>query len=388
MKIGFAGPISLRFLCELVRDGDRLPPGYLFAPAADWVKELLRRGHEVTVYTTAQEVQERTSFFGDQLTIRIAPQRSRGTGRDFCGEERKHLEALMALDRCDVIHAHWTYEFALAALTIGTPTLITIHDKPWTVLRYFKDAYRAVRLLMAYEVAFKGKNFTAVSVQTARHFRRYFRPAANIRVIPNAVPDRIFNIRSAREWGQGGFVFATILQGWTAQKNAGVALEAFRQVRHEIPGVRLLMFGLDYQPGGPAEQWAREHDAAEGVTFAGSVSYSDLLNTVANEVDAIVHPSLNEAFSMVSLESLALKKVFIAGQDTPNMSIVLEGGKNGLLVNVREPAAVAQAMISVARNPELCENLAARGYSAVSSQYRLDRITGMYEDAYRLISTA
>ena len=257
MKLGFAAPVSLHLLRHLVKDGDQLPPGYLFAPSADWIQALMRLGHHVTVYTTDTQTALPRTYHGEGLTIRIAPARANGCGRDLFAAERRYLWKMMMEDRCEVIHAHWTYEFALAALATGIPTLVTIHDLPWNVLWHFRDMHRAARLLMAYQVARRGKYFTAVSTDAAVHFQRYLRPRARIQVIPNGLPEGIFSL------GEGlpakrrdGITFATILQGWSRRKNATAALRAFGKVRAELPDARLLMFGMDYEQGGTAHKWA------------------------------------------------------------------------------------------------------------------------------------
>ena len=131
MNLGIATPVSLHHSRSLVEDGDKLPRGYLFAPAADWVMELMERGHQVTLYTPpSREIDSPTTFCGNGLRIRIAKLRACGTGRDFFRSERDQLTRMMIEDRCDLIHAHWTYEFALAAIASRIPTLSTIHDPP------------------------------------------------------------------------------------------------------------------------------------------------------------------------------------------------------------------------------------------------------------------
>ena len=92
----------------------------------------------------------------------------------------------------DVVHAHWTYEFALGALKTGDrPTVITAHDAPFTVLSHMPDAYRLVRALMASMTRLKRPTLTAVSPYLAERWRRemFFRDP--IDVIPNPVPASI-----------------------------------------------------------------------------------------------------------------------------------------------------------------------------------------------------
>lgn len=383
MNLGFAAPVSLHLLRHLVTDGDQLPSGYLFAPSADWVQELMRRGHHVTLYTTAREIEAPRTFPGEHLTIRIAPQRSRGSGRDLFDVERAHLEKLMMEDQCQVIHAHWTYQFALAALATGIPTLVTIHDLPWNVLRHFRDMHRVARLLMAYQVALRAKHFTAVSEYAASHFRRYLKPGARIRVIPNGLPDSVFEmVKGHSPKKRAGPTFATVLQGWTRLKNATAALRAFREVQRELPDAQLLMFGLDYEQGGSAHQWAARRELDHGVAFVGALPYPELLKRVHEDVDVVVHPSLDESFCMVAAEAMALRKPVIAGQGAPGVREVLGYGKSGVLVDVRNPTDVARAMVRLARDAEYRDGIADAGHERASTLYRLDAVMAQYENLY------
>ena len=291
-------------------------------------------------------------------------------------------------DRCEFLHAHWTYEFALAALDTGIPSLITIHDKPWRVLAKFRDMHRAARLTMAYEVAWRGRHFTAVSQEAADHFRRLFRPGASIEVVPNGVPGDLLEMASRFPRHGSGPVFATVLQGWTRRKNPVAAIRAFQTVRMQLPAARLMMFGQGYEPGGPAQQWSEAQRLAEGVRFVGALPYAELLRTISAEIDAVVHPSLDEAFSMTALESLALQKPFIAGRHTPGMREILDEGRAGMLVDVSDPRAIAAAMLQLAGDAALRERLARAGYERVSTRYRLENVFGQYEALYRQVLRA
>jgi glycosyltransferase involved in cell wall biosynthesis len=386
MKLGFATPVSLQLLRPLVEGGEHLPPGYQFAASADWVRELMKRGHHVTLYTTAREIDAPKSFHGDGITIRIARQRSAGTGQDFFAAERRQLKQMMSEDQCQLIHAHWTYQFALAALASKIPVLITVHDLPWNVLLHFRDMHRAARLLMAYGVAMRGKHFTAVSSDAASHFQRFFKPGAGIAVIPNGLPYEFFKM-PPKAMGTSGetIVFATVLQGWSRQKNAKAALKAFGIVRREVPGARLLMFGVNYEPGGVAHRWAGDLSLDDGVTFVGLVPYRDLINRLRDEVDVVVHPSLDESFSMTALEAMALKKPVIAGIETTGVREVLGFGRSGILVDVRNPSAIADEMIRLAHDTSYREIVAQSGFDRAFSQYRLDSVIGQYESLYSKI---
>jgi glycosyltransferase involved in cell wall biosynthesis len=344
--------------------------------------ELLSRGHDVTLYTLSKGLAKEQVYRFGNLRIFVGPFRERHLACTYYWPEINYLKRVIGTDDPPFVHAHWTYEFALGALRSGTPTVTTIHDLPWNVLRYYRDPHRAVRLLMAYEVALRCGQFTAVSESAALHFSRQIKPGAKIQVINNGLPDEVFLMgQHSRRESSVGITFATILLGWSRRKNAKTALKAFDILRHQLPGARLVMFGLDYGPGGPAHQWARKLSLDRNVFFAGPVPNSKLLQQVSEEVDVVVHPSLDEAFSMAALETMALRKALIAGETTPGMREMF--GSGGGLVDVKSPTAIAQAMLQLATNADYRHHLANRSYERAFKHYRLSSVVDRYEALYR-----
>jgi glycosyltransferase involved in cell wall biosynthesis len=387
MNIALCAPIDIHSLAHACgQSSDGVAPGFGSTATTPLAIELLRGGHCLTVYTLSANLSTEQLYHWGKLRTFVGPSRQRHRARNFYRHEIDYLIRVIKADAPQFVHAHWTYEFALAAIRSGVPTVNTIHDLPWNVLMHFRDPYRFVRLLMAYQVALRGKYFTAVSVDAASHFRRYLNPRANITVIPNGLPDSIFELGAQHErQAESPIVFASILQGWTRLKNAKAALEAFAILRKQFPNAQFQMFGVDYEQDGPAHKWATQNGLDPSVTFVGSLQYQELLARIATNVDIIVHPSLNEAFSVTALEALALKKVFIAGKATTGMREMLDGGKAGMLVDVTNPTAIAEAMARVACDKTFREQVAQRGFDRASSLYRLSAVVSRYEAQYSSI---
>ena len=317
MKIGVAGPATLPMLADHVVSGSELPAGYAFAPMATWIEALMTRGHQVVLFTLAPEAKEPRTFKGDQLTIHVGRYRSRHRARDFFACERQDLLRAMLEDPCDILHAHWTYEFALAALDSGRPALVTAHDAPLRILRFTPDPYRFVRFLMALRVAQRAPYMTAVSDHVASHFRRLLGYKGDIRTIPNSLPDDLFAHASQRDGKQktSTLTYATVLCGWGKLKNGARAIEAFRRVRQTQPNSKLIMFGNDYGVAESAERWAQANDLVEGIEFAGILPHREMINRLVSEVDVLIHPSREESFSMAIAESMVLGIPAIGGHN-------------------------------------------------------------------------
>lgn len=383
MRIALCAPVDLHELARYCgKDSGGIAAGLGGTATTPLIREYLRRGHEVTLYTLSNGLDQGRSYHWGNLRIRTGPFRERHLAATYYTREIGFLRRAIEADAPPFVHAHWTYEFALGALRSGTPTLTTIHDLPWNVLRHYRDPHRAIRLIMAYEVALRGKHFTAVSRAAALHFARHFRPGAKIELVANGLPDEVFDLgRGGRVSRSHAVTFATILQGWSHRKNAEAALRAFGSVRRQVPQARLVMYGEGYQPNGPAHRWATSHGLERDVVFSGSLPHADLLRQVAETVDIVVHPSRDEAFSMAALESLALQRPLIAGETTPGMREML-GPSGGVLVDVNNPSAIARTMVQLAANADYRRHLAHCNFERAFQHYRLSTVADRYEALY------
>jgi glycosyltransferase involved in cell wall biosynthesis len=353
---------------------------------ATWIEALLARGHQVVLFTLAPGLTEPRTFRGDRLTIHIGRYRLRHRARDFFAVERKDLIKAMTEDRCDILHAHWTNEFSLAALATGFPTLVTVHDPALRVLRHNLTPYWFVRTIMVWEVARRATYMTAVSDDVAKHFRRYFCYTRHLSVIGNAVAESIFRLKGSVIRRPDHLVtFATVLSGWSGLKNNQTALRAFHKLREVLPQTRLIMFGDQQGPGEAAESWARANGLDEGIQFAGMVPYATLMQRLAAEVDVLLHPSFVEALSMAVAEGLALGLPVIAGEHTGGMQYLLENGRSGVLVDVGSDSAVADAMFRLASDAELRTKLGRAAYESATRRFSADTVMSAYEKEYERV---
>jgi glycosyltransferase involved in cell wall biosynthesis len=381
MKIGIASPVSLTLLASLVRDGESMPEGYPFPFMAHYVEELVRRGHHVSLFTLAPQLSEPLLFEGDQLRIHIGRLRPGGRARDFFAKERQELIKAMSSDPVDVLHAHWTYEFALAALQTPAPVLVTAHDAPLNIFRYSPDAYRFIRLLLAGRVSHQTQHMTAVSPYIQRHFHQVFGYPREIDVIPNGMPDSIYKLNQPSSKNtKRKIIFAAVLTGWSKIKNGSALLKAFALARSNLPESELWLYGIGHGVGEQAQRWAEKHRVTQSVVFHGRTPYDHLIQQLKSSVDVLVHPALEESFSMAVAEAMALGIPVIGGDHSGAVPDTLGG--SGLLVDVRSPNQIAIAMITLAKDGTLRDKLSRAGNLLAQNKYSLSVVADSYETLY------
>ncbi|MFB9995034.1 glycosyltransferase family 4 protein [Deinococcus oregonensis] len=381
MRIGIAGPVTLSLLSPHLNDQPDLGDGYAFAPMARWVLGLRDRGHHVSVFTLSPTAQRMESYDGHQLTVHIAPYRPTGRAKNAFRDERLSLQAMMTAYPQDVLHAHWTYEFALAALATKQPVVVTAHDSPLDVLRLHPSAYRLVRAGMAAKAIIKAPSLTAVSPYLADRLRSTFR-RQNLRIIPNGVPDEVFELQAARPGRDTELTFASSMMGFTGLKNGATLLRAFGKVRQQLPHTRLMMFGDGFGPQAEAYEYAREHGLTEGIEFVGRVGYDTLLSRLSQEADILVHPSLEESFGMAVAEAMGLGLPVIAGDKAGALPWITNGGQAAVLVDVVQDEILAAAMLDLVRSPERRDQLSTSARLHIQNNFSLHRQLTDYEQEY------
>lgn len=384
MHVGVAGPVTLPLLRHLVAVPGAVPRGYGFPNTASLVLALRDRGHDVSVFALDRDVDRPSVHRGDGLTIYVSPMRARARDRalDLFAAERRGLAEAMGESGCQVVHAHWTYEFALAAQQSRLPTVVTAHDEPLMVARQNRHLYWWIRAVMAARAVHGSRTLTAVAPTVATHLRRWYGYRRPITVIPNGLPDEILHRTAPSAAAPDVPTFVTIAHGWSRLKNVETALRAFALFRREHPGARYLLFGAGLGPGEEGQAYAEAAGVADGCEFRGQVAREALMDVLTGGVTALLHPSRGEAHSLAVAEAMAAGLCVIGGARSGGVPWTLDHGRAGLLVDVDDPRALAEGMSHVVADPGLRTSLAHAARDRAARDFAMSRVVERYEALY------
>lgn len=377
MRITVSAPLAVHGLRSLLDDPDPLPRGLGSTLMSDLIGELVRRGHEVVVASCAPDVDEEVVLRGPGLTVHLGPWRPRHRARDAFRAERRFLATAIERSAPQIVHAHWTYEFALGALAAGRPTVVTVHDWAPAILRHSRDAYRAVRLGMQLATLRRGRRFTAVSDYIATRVRPW--AAGPGTVVPNGLPASAFAPAPLPSGGASRLL--AVNHGFDRRKNTATLLRAHAAIRAVYPEAVLRMAGAGYEPGGAAQVWARQHGLAEGVDFLGPVGAAEVGEEML-AADLFIHPSLEESFGMVLVEAMARGTPVLAGARSGAVPAVLGHGEAGALTDVGDPQALATSVIALLGDRDGRQALGRRGFAHAQQHYGLAGTVDAYERVY------
>ncbi|MEO3712129.1 glycosyltransferase family 4 protein [Roseateles flavus] len=402
LHVGVCGPVAGQDIAALMgMEPQALPRGYEGAPLlVTLIEGLLARGHRVSVFTLSNDLSfaagavKVASRLHPGLALHFCPLRRHAwrpcegrPGRilDLYRHERRALVEAMRQAAPAVIHAHWAYEFAWAALDTGIPTVVTCHDSPLLVARMNVLAkptislYRGLRVLMAWQVLRRARWVTAVSPYLAAALEGMSpRP---LQVIPNPVDGRSLVLGRDRQLGQE-LRIALVSNGFDRRKNPKKALLAFARLWTSRPQARLHLFGRGFEADGEAAAWCRSRrdlaDCLPAMSFHGPLGHAELLERLA-ACDLLIHPALEETFGMVLAEAMALGLPVVAGRHSGAVPWVV--GEDACLCDVRDPGAIASAALEVLV-PERYAALSMQLRRTVRERFGLDAVISSYGQVY------
>lgn len=398
MHIAILSPSDRSFISKFLPniDADILPEGYFGAPfIGTIIEELLSLNHRVTAITTTKaknEDYEVKKYNNGNFTWIVVPSRPhsiRNNGRkmgrivDFYSLERKSIVKSIKEICPDIVHAHWSYEFAGAAIKSGFPYLVTIHDNAFQVFRYFKNGYRFGRLLMSEQILKKVKFASTVSPYMLAYAQKRCR---SVKIVPNptVISAGISNVELLINEKLESLSAPRILMinnGWDARKNGLSGLQAFAQLHKIMPNATLHLLGNGTEINGLAFKDV-QNIGLKNVVFNGAVSHKKLIEEI-KLAHLLLHPSLEESFGVVLIEAMSFGLPAIGGNDSGAVPWVLNDAR--LLVDVSKPTQIKDRLSEILNDKTLYKEIAIKGYQNVVTRFSSEKVVKEFLDYYENI---
>jgi glycosyltransferase involved in cell wall biosynthesis len=164
-------------------------------------------------------------------------------------------------------------------------------------------------------------------------------------------------------------------------KGVRTLVEAFRLVTARIPDARLLIAGSPdtANPASISQSEAESWNNERGVTWLGHTS--DIAGLWQRSHIAVL-PSFREGLPLSLLEAAACGRAMVA-TDVPGCREIAVHDETGLLVPANDPAALADAMVSLVQSRELRERYAAAARKRVEDRFSARAIGAEITALYR-----
>jgi len=361
MKIGIVSPYAYP------------RPGGANAHIRETYAHLKGMGHQVRILTAP---------WGDDPPAQDVIQIGRAVAVPFNGSIGRvtlslRLEWLVSrmLDRekFDIIHHHEPFVPFLSFQILDAakcPNVATFHS-----FGCFSISYWLGRVVLDHYMQ-KFDERIAVS-SAARHFvSRYF--PGDYRIIPNGVDvDFYAHARPFPEFRDGK---VNILFVGRVEPRKGVMYlaRAYARIKPKYPQTRLIIVGRGPEIG-DVRRFVHDRRLAD-VFFAGRVEDADKASFYKT-ADIYVAPSTGqESFGIVLLEAMAAG-VPIVASDIHGFKRVVERNVQGILVEPRNPRALAAALYALARDPDLRHDMGEAGRSR-APEFSWDRVSERIVEFY------
>lgn len=378
MVIGVAGYINPSEFKEFLTCETELPVDNIMQTAVvTLVKEFLRQGHHVIVFSSRSNMVGKWHYIGQQLEIHmvgdVRPVKFTSLFKELYMTSRIKKLIETQIDRLDVIHAHWTYFYALAAKAFArkVPVFCTVRDWCPYIYSTRKGVEANLRWWINLQIFKRVMNddkihLIANSEYTQNHIQKAY---------PNKTVTRIYNALS-KEWMLQEKInniqtptFITISQAIDdPRKNIISLVKAFEMYQKDEPNAKLILVGI-YRSGSTIVSYIKEHNI-KNVLLTGPILHDEVIKMI-DESTCMVHPAYEETFGNILVEAMARRVPCIGGKESGGVPIVLGYGKNGLLCDISNPDDIYKMMHKL-DDPDITESIVNRGTEALLANFSSD----------------
>lgn len=298
-----------------------------------------------------QALQQRTG-------LRLMKTGRKGTSLAWTLVGRPRMEWMMP-DQLDVVHA------VCMGYPVATkkPLVVTVHDiGPLTHPQYFSHNRPWVMDRALKQAVNQASTIVAISQATADEIISLHPQAEDrVRVVHSGVAERFFDMPDfgaleGLDLPPVDVPFILTAGAISPRKNVLNVLRALRSILKECPHHLVLAGGSGWDMERIRAELGSE-GLADRVHPLGFVSDA-ALRALYRRASMYVHPSLYEGFGLTLLEAMAAETPVI----TSNRSSLPEiAGDAALLVDPSDPNAIAQAIMQIAQDQSLSEELRAKG---------------------------
>lgn len=322
-------------------------------------------GHEVTILTVSDTVDERKEVLQDGYTMIKHPPKLEILGNKMFSNT---IGSMRNADSYDIIHVHSHLFFssniaAIYSKFTDIPLAVTCHGLiSQRGPLWFSRAHLRTLGKLTYDAA--DIVFCYTDVERSR--LRNLGVNAEVQVINNGVdtsrftPTGAVHPKIAEADGPAIVFVGRLVDGKRPQD----ALAAFKTIQDTCPDARLFFCG-----NGPLRNQLEGTASAAGldnaVEFLGHVPY-EKMPTVFRAADLFVLPSRTEGFPRTLMEALACETPVVSSRLEQTADIV---GRAGETVKVGDVSGLADSILNIIRDSDRLSALATEGCKIINDRY-------------------
>ncbi len=285
----------------------------------------------------------------------------------------------------DIVHVHWAIPQGIAASFLKKPFIMTVYGGEVFLSKNF-------HLVAVFNKIIKRSKKTFAITRGLRRIMEEFGIAGDIGVIPLGVDLKKFTVTGSTEirsrFCRSDEKMILCVGRLVEKKGIHYLLPAFEQLLKKKPPCKLVIVGDGYMYP-KLKQQANSLKISSNVIFAKEVDHSRLPEYYRS-ADLFVLPSIvdktgnRETQGVVYLEAMA-SGCPVIGTRTGGIPDVIEHKKTGLMVNEKDPEALASAMLTLLDDAGLRDQLIKNALIRINDRFNWSAIAQDYIDVYRSV---
>lgn len=166
-------------------------------------------------------------------------------------------------------------------------------------------------------------------------------------------------------------------------KGQDIFIQAIPDILNFFPNAKFTIIGEDSTPNGDfiiqLRQLIAELKLEAKVCFSG---FKANVPQIMKALDVLIVPSLSEPFGRVVIEAMAAKTPVVASR-VGGIPDIIENGVNGILVPLKNPKAISEAVIRLLSDKDLYYNISQNSSKTVEELFSIPKHVEKVEKLYQ-----
>jgi len=280
------------------------------------------------------------------------------------------VKEIIEKEQITVIHTHHRMAAFYTRLLIGKKKIAFFNTSHNT----FTDKVRLTRF------AYQKAHLIACGSMVKKNLEEIYN-LHDVAVIHNAVKpydNTGENIPQLQKLKAKGCVLVGNVGRLSEQKGMEYFLESYPAVKKVCPNVKYIIIG----DGEDKEKLLHQRDRISNEDDIIFLGYRNDIQNVIRQLDFVVLSSLWEGLPLTPIEAFSVGKTVI-GTAVDGTVEIIEDNKNGFLIPPKNSSAIAEKVILLAENPDLCSKLEQKARETYQKNFSFERLAENYVDAYK-----
>ena len=331
---------------------------------------LASRGHEVTILCREDGWLEETGVKGVRFINCEMNRKPSDVGR--IANWARH-------EGIDVVHTHMSRAHAFGVLlkmTAGIPVIATAHNRSFQIHWRMNDFVIAnSQATMDYQL--RVNRVLDSNIEKVLCF-------TDLQRFKDVTRRDAFRVKRQLRTKPEDFLCGCV--GEIIKRKGQLYLfQALKKIIAEVPNFKLVMLGR-FRRDEPYTQKLRSILLNEGII--GRVKWLGLRENVQDFMtafDMLAVPSIEEPLGLVAVEALAAGTPVVATR-TGGLPEIVKHNECGLLVPPRNPDALADSIIKMAKDESMRERMGSAGQHFVRGEFETEELCNRVEQIYRRVT--